>query len=183
VIIIKYIILLIIFLTSISIGFLLSNKYKQRVIELREIKNFLGILKTKIRFTYEPLPEIFSDILDNFEGNILEFIKITKTKMNIMPAGIAWQEAIQEANFNLNEEDRNLLKKMGNLLGKTDIEGQLSEIEVTENFINKQIDKAEEEKGKNEKMYKTLGIVAGIGMVIILIWKWVISIKCLKNCE
>ena len=168
-IIIKYIILLIILLVSISIGFLLSNRYKQRVIELKEIKNFLGILKTKIRFTYEPLPEIFSENLESFEDNILELIKNAKNKMNFMSAGIAWQEAIEETNLNLNLEDKNILKKMGKLLGKTDIEGQLSEIEVTENFINKQIDKAEEEKGKNEKMYKTLGIVAGIGMVIILI--------------
>lgn len=168
-IIIKYIILLIILLTSTSIGFKLSNKYKQRVIELKEMKIFLGMLKTKIRFTYEPLPEIFDETLDSFKGSILEFIKDVKIKMETMPAGMAWQEAIKEANLNLNLEDKNILNKMGNLLGKTDMEGQLSGIEVTENFLNKQIEKAEAEKEKNEKMYKTLGIIAGIGMVIILI--------------
>lgn len=148
---------------------MLSNKYKQRVVELKEIKIFLEMLKTKIRFTYEPLPEIFDETLDSFKGSILEFIKDVKIKMETMPAGMAWQEAIKEANLNLNLEDKNILNKMGNLLGKTDMEGQLSGIEVTENFLNKQIEKAEAEKEKNEKMYKTLGIIAGIGMVIILI--------------
>lgn len=33
-----------------------------------------------------------------------------------------------------------------------------------------QIEKAEEERKKNEKMYKTLGVVIGLAVVIILIW-------------
>ena len=48
-------------------------------------------------------------------------------------------------------------------------EGQVSEIEVTEQFLDMQISKAEEDKKKNQKMYKTLGIVAGLVIVIILI--------------
>ena len=60
------------------------------------------------------------------------------------------------------------LKKLGKLLGQTDVEGQVSEIEVTENFLNMQIDKAEEDKKKNQKMYKTLGITIGLIFVIIL---------------
>jgi len=166
---IKYLILLMICLYSIFIGYLLSNKYKQRVEELREIKNLLGMLKTKIRFTYEPLPEILKESAESFNGNILKLIENVKIKINIMTAGTAWQKAIDETDLNLNLEDKNILKKMGNLLGRTDVEGQLSEIEVTENFLNKQIEKAEQEKIKNEKMYKTLGIITGIGLVIILI--------------
>ena len=35
--------------------------------------------------------------------------------------------------------------------------------------IEKQIEKAEEERNKNEKLYKTLGTVIGLAIVIILI--------------
>ena len=55
------------------------------------------------------------------------------------------------------------------LLGKTDKSVQLSEIEITQEFIEKQIEKAEQEKIKNSKLYKTLGIISGVGIVIILI--------------
>lgn len=47
--------------------------------------------------------------------------------------------------------------------------GQLSEIELMSRFIDEQTQKAEEEQKKNEKLYKSLGIITGIGIAIILI--------------
>ena len=44
--------------------------------------------------------------------------------------------------------DKNILKRLGKLLGQTDVNGQVSEIEVTEEFLSIQIEKAEEEKKK-----------------------------------
>lgn len=79
-----------------------------------------------------------------------------------------WENCIQEADISINQEDKDILKKLGKLLGQTDVEGQVSEIEVTEKFLDMQIDKAEEEKKKNQKMYKTLGITMGLVFVIIL---------------
>jgi len=49
------------------------------------------------------------------------------------------------------------------------LRGQLSEITLVEKFIEDQITIAEEEQKKNEKLYKSLGIIAGIAIVIILI--------------
>lgn len=53
--------------------------------------------------------------------------------------------------------------------GQTDIEGQVNQIEVTKSFIDMQIDKSEQERNKNEKLYKTLGITVGLAIVIVLI--------------
>lgn len=48
------------------------------------------------------------------------------------------------------------------------MEGQLSQIEVTESFLEEQIRQAQEEKNKNEKLYQKLGITTGLAIVIIL---------------
>ena len=56
----------------------------------------------------------------------------------------------------------------GKLLGKTDKKGQISEIDLSLNFIEKQIQKAEVEKNKNAKLYKSLGVLIGCGITIIL---------------
>ena len=48
----------------------MAKKYVYRVEELEEIKVALNILKTKIRFTYEPIPEIFTEIAQNTTKNI-----------------------------------------------------------------------------------------------------------------
>ncbi len=51
----------------------------------------------------------------------------------------------------------------------TDVDGQMSQIEVTEEFLSKQIKQAREEKQKNEKLYQKLGTTIGLALVILLI--------------
>ena len=53
-------------------------------------------------------------------------------------------------------EDKEVLKGLSKLLGKTDINGQINEIKLVSNFLDTQIQIAQKEKEKNEKMYKTL---------------------------
>ena len=71
-IVIKIIILLGIFISSIYIGMLISNKYTDRVEELKNIKSALNIFETKIRYTYETIPEAFAEISKQFDGKKLE---------------------------------------------------------------------------------------------------------------
>lgn len=64
---------------------------------------------------------------------------------------------------------KRLLSNYLRCYGETDSDGQLSQIEVTENFLDGQIRQAQEEKSKNEKLYKKLGISIGMIIVIILL--------------
>ncbi len=54
------------------------------------------------------------------------------------------------------------------MLGKTDIEGQVSEINQFLTLLDGQIATCEEEKNKNTKLCKSLGTIVGLGIVIIL---------------
>lgn len=166
---IKYALLLLIFLISTTIGNLKSKKYYKRVEELIEMKNALNIFKTKIKFTYEPIPVIFEEIGMSLNGNIAELFCTAHKKMNEMSAGQAWEKTVDTLQTNMNGEDINVLKKLGKLLGKTDLDGQISEIDLNSTFLDTQIKKAEEERKKNEKLYKTLGLVMGLTIVIILV--------------
>lgn len=165
---IKYFILFLILVTSSMIGKFLSKKYVYRLEELEEMQNALNILKTKIKFTYEPIPEIFEEISNNTNKNIGNIFKKAKEKMNYNSANIAWEEAIEETDTNLKEEDKHTLKMLSKLLGQTDVEGQTSQIEITEKFLETQIKVATEEKQKNEKLYTRLGTIMGLAIVIVL---------------
>ena len=70
--------------------------------------------------------------------------------------------------LSITNEDKIVLNNLGKMLGKTDLNGQLNQIEMTEDFLNEQIIKAEKEMNKNEKLYKTLGMLLGLTIVIIL---------------
>lgn len=168
--VIKYLMLLLILLSSTYIGILISKKYTNRVKELKQMKNALNIFSTKIKFTYEPIPEMFYEISNKIEAQIGEIFKNASEKMKKnINAGEAWKQALEESNTNMKKEDIETLKTLSNLLGKVDIEGQISEIELVNNFIDNQIEKAEEESKKNVKMYKTLGTTVGLALVILLI--------------
>ena len=115
-IIIKFIILILIFISTSSVGILLAKRYDKRVDELKEIRNALNMLKTKIKFTYEPLPEMFNQISESSNKEISEIFNKASIKMKSENATNAWIEAIDEANLSLDNEDINIIKKFGKLL-------------------------------------------------------------------
>lgn len=166
--IIKIIIYSFIFLSSSLIGILISKKYENRVNELKEFKNALNIFKTKIRYTYEPIPDIFMEISENINSNISNVFYEAACKMDVLAAGEAWGLALKMEDLNINEEDKNVLFNLSKLLGKTDLQGQISSIEMTEDFLEEQIRKAQNLRNKNEKLYRTLGMILGLAIVIIL---------------
>ena len=166
---VKIVIYTCIFLSSAAIGILVSKKYEDRVSELKEFKNALNMFKTKIKFTYEPIPEIFEEISKQINSNTGKIFKLASSNMEVLAAGDAWNMAVDTNILSINEEDRSILKNLSKLLGQTDIDGQINQIELTSRFLDEQIAKAEKEKAKSEKMYRTLGMVIGLAIVIILI--------------
>ncbi len=158
-----------IFLTCSIIGLLKSQKYIYRVDELKEFKNALNMFKTKIQFTYEPIPEIFNQISKSINPSIGSIFKIASYNMKLYTAGEAWNKAIDTEILNIDADDKSVLKNLSKLLGETDINGQLSQIDITSNFLDEQIKKAEYEKSKNEKMYRKLGMIIGLGIVILVL--------------
>jgi stage III sporulation protein AB len=139
-----------------------------RLQELEEMQNALNILKSKIKFTYEPIPEIFKEISKNTNKNIGNIFKMATQKMSNTTVNIAWEQAVEETITNLKKEDKDTLKTLSKLLGQTDVEGQISQIEITEKFLENQIKEATKEKEKNEKLYTRLGTILGLAIAIVL---------------
>ena len=97
------------------------------------------------------------------------YLKMLYGKLENESAGKAWEKSIDYSDSNLSLDDKIILKNLSKMLGKTDLDGQISEIELVNEFLNMQIREAEEEKIKNEKIYKTLGGIVGLTLIIILI--------------
>lgn len=165
---IKYFMLFIILVACSLIGRYIAKKYVIRVNELEEMKNALNMFRAKIKFTYEPLPEIFEGIAQNTNKSIGQVFRLAKQKMENNTAGIAWEQAIEESENSLTKEDKYVLKTLSKLLGQTDIEGQTSQIEITQKFLEAQLKEAQQQREKNEKLYSKLGTTIGLAIVIIL---------------
>lgn len=167
--IIKGLLFLLIFLSSTYIGRMISFKYKNRVNDLKEFKSALNIVNTKIRYTYEPIGEICTQISKMNNSNIGKLFNEVKKLLNSYSVTEAWNIAIDTYGNNFSKDDKNIIKSLGKMLGKTDASGQQSQILELQEFLNIQIEKAETDRNKNEKLYKSLGMVIGIAIIIILV--------------
>ena len=112
----KFILLLLVFGGSSYVGVLMSKRYSKRTKELKQIKTAISMLETKIKFTYEPLPEIFDQITKTLPENIGMIFNVANTKMKTMSVKEAWYSSIDNVNLNINQEDKSIIKELGNML-------------------------------------------------------------------
>ena len=114
--ILKYCMLFLVFTISALIGKYISQKYRDRLEELEEIKNALNIFKSKIKFTNEPIPEIFREISKNTNYNISKLFKQATENMQDETASLAWEIAVDDFLGNLNKEDKQAINTLSKLL-------------------------------------------------------------------
>lgn len=112
----KFILLFLVFGGSSYVGVLMSKRYSKRTKELKQIKTAISMLETKIKFTYEPLPEIFEQITKTLPENIGLIFKVANTKMKTMSVKESWYSSIDNVNLNINQEDKSIIKELGNML-------------------------------------------------------------------
>ena len=165
---IKFFVLILILFICTQIGILKAKTYDNRVIALKKFKNALEMLKSKIEFTYEPIKDIFEEISKIIYSEQDNVFASTVNMIDKKSVNESWNFAVENEN-NFNDEDKSTIKMFGKLLGKTDKAGQINEINVTSKLVDRLIEKAENEKAKNYKLFKTLGVVIGIGTCIILV--------------
>ena len=166
-IIIKFINLIGILLICIYLGNYKAKSYEIRTSELNKFQNALIMFKSKIEFTYEPIKNIFEDIskiIYEKEENI--FLNSIRNEKEISSS---WVNSTIKIKNGFNNEDKEIIKMLGKMLGKTDVKGQVNEIDLCISLVERQLKKAEKEKEKNVKLYKTMGIILGLGICIILI--------------
>ena len=109
---VKYLLLIGIFGLSTAIGFLISKSYQNRVVELKEFKTILNIMKTKIKFTYEPLAEIFKQIAKDNDTEIEKIFGQMANQLSYYQVKEVWENCIQDADISIKQEDKDVLKKL-----------------------------------------------------------------------
>lgn len=161
--------LLIISASSIA-GFFQSEKLNKRVSFLEQYINFINDINTQIRFTMQPIENIIKTCASS--EIFKEFITAINKKINKNVAfNKAWESSIEilRDEFCLKENEINLVKKFGEKLGCSDICGQQAHCKMNLNFAKEALKAAKDEKNKKGKLYKVLGVSAGVCIALIII--------------
>lgn len=172
--IIKILGLLLIVGLSSFIGILIANRYNMRVKELEDLISALELLETRVKYTYDTIVDSFAFVADNMKTKAYRIFMITAASLDEsknMSAGEVFREvADSEGNFlDLIKDDIEVLKGLGTSLGQMDLEGQIKNIILVKELLAKQLDEAIEEKSKNYKLSRNMGVFVGLVIMIILV--------------
>lgn len=157
----------------ISIGNLIAKGYSNRVRNILDFITVLNIMHTKIRYNQEVLENIFIDVQKEITRDVGKIFYEVGIRYNDRNDDISkiWTDVIEEhfKDLDLVFEDERILIDFGLSLGKSDIEGELRNIEVTIEKLKSQLTYAKDLRDKYSKVYQTLGTLSGIAIAVILI--------------
>lgn len=171
---IKFFLIIGVFITSTFIGYTLANRYKTRVLEIQDLLFALETFETKIKYTYDSLTTSFLYIADNLKTKVYRIFYVTAEEVRENKndsAGECFKRVVDDEKIflALNNDDIEIIKELGVSLGQTDMEGQVKNIRLVYNALKSQLKEAKEEKNKNFKMYRNMGMLSGLVIIIILL--------------
>lgn len=163
-----------VFIASSGIGLLYSSMYNKRVDDLIEFKKSLVLMRNEIKFSRTPLIEAFESVARKLKSNVSEFyiaiIELLKQNVNQTMEQLD-DLSIKKllANTYFNEKDKLSIIHFIKSLGLMDKETQLNHINLQIEELKVTIDQAQNDAKKNSKLYRTLGVLVGIMVIVIFI--------------
>lgn len=155
------------------IGFIIAGNYKYRPKALRNLQVALSMLETEINYGHSPLPEALRSISKKCEKDVAELFIMTAKYLSSregLTAGEAWEKSLKDFynNSYITDNDYEILMAFGKYLGSTDKQDQIKNIKLALNNLRQQEVTSIEEKQKNEKLWKYLGVLSGLMIFLLL---------------
>lgn len=169
---IKILAAIFIILAGFMFGVNISEYQKIRMNELNDIKKALLILKSQINYSLESLPTALINISKKSNKPINTiFETISKRLIEKDKSGIAkiWEQEFKRSSTNLSKEDIEMIADFGKALSSLDRKLQTDNINIIINYIDKTVEFIANKNEQESKMYKSLGVLAGILLVILMI--------------
>ncbi|WP_059103295.1 stage III sporulation protein SpoIIIAB [Shouchella shacheensis] len=155
------------------IGFERARRLAERPRQLRQLKVALQSLEAEMLYGHTPLAKasdhIASQLSPPISGLFSRFAENLRAKE--LSAHDAWALSIQGtwSDTALGESEREVLSQFGATLGTTDRHQQQKQLLLTQTHLEREEDEAKELQKRYEQMAKTLGVLAGLLIVILLI--------------
>ncbi len=152
-------------------GFSIAAGKRKEEKLLHQLLQILQFMESELRYRLTPLPELcrmgagqVNGILQGVFLNLYRELNWQK----LPDAGSCMSAAILRSG-NIPGRVRRLLVQLGQTLGRFDLEGQLQGIEAVRKRCEDVLENIRKNRDQRLRSYQTLGICAGVALVIILI--------------
>jgi len=157
-----------------ALGFYYAAQEGFRIQDLQEFKKALMILSSEIEHLRTPLPIACANIAKRTKTSIspifAQFSKLL-TENEGETAYQLWSQVLEDHKKRtyLALEDWDVLEGFGKTLGYLDKQMQQSAITVTVDYINDKTTSLQTQSDKNRRMYRSLGVIGGL-LLVVLLW-------------
>lgn len=154
-------------------GFWKSRLFVRRSEELRQLRGSLSALETEITYGATPLYLACKHIGERESGPVGRFFNRVANRLSQsdgLSAFECWQQALTDTKPELAilEQDRKILIRLGSKIGLSDKQDQIHHLRLAQTTLETEESHAIKEQEKYEKMYRSLGVLAGVLLVILM---------------
>ncbi|MCC8140220.1 MAG: stage III sporulation protein AB [Lachnospiraceae bacterium] len=157
-----------------GLGLRMANELDLRIRELQTLQQIVLLLNGEIRHLHRPLPEAFRSAGERTGEPFRDFLLRTATDLeqrNGRSARLIWERNLKNCagELHLTEPDLRALDELGGMLGCLDVKQQLGALAYYQENLNRALADAAEDAKNRKKLYRYLGILSGVAVVIFIL--------------
>lgn len=155
------------------IGFEIARSYRERPKQIRQLRSALSMLETEISYGVRPLAVACQDIAKRTSDPISRLFVDCVKNLNELD-GVSTYECFRRAierewkNTAMKSPEKGILLDFSATLGASDREDQLQHLEMAKKNLEFEERKSQDEQIRYEKMFKTMGVLAGALIVLLI---------------
>ena len=155
------------------LGILFAASFRKRVKQLEELCFIINQMDFDIDFLNIPLSESLKRISGMCEGGVkrvVEYVRMGMNESKCLDMHGLWKKAFERFEYDLalNESDKNIILDFSKNLGSGDRIREKNNIKAATMRLEVACREAKDYATTNSRMYRGLGILAGIFIVIVL---------------
>ncbi|MGC5324408.1 stage III sporulation protein SpoIIIAB [Brevibacillus sp. SYSU BS000544] len=164
----------IIIFSATMVGWQIAKYYAMRPQQLRSWILSLQMLETEIVYGATPLYRAFVKIGKRVQPEVGNFF-LTGAELLQSTEGMAtstcWQHSLNRhwKETSLRQDEKNVLLNLGYVLGSSDREDQQKHLRLAVTQMRSIEEEARFDQSKYEKMYKSLGVLSGLLVAILML--------------
>lgn len=156
------------------IGFQQAAKFAERPRQLRQLAHALQRLETEIGYGHTPLPEALERTASTTPEPLASIFRKAASgiwETESFTFRDSWEQAVksQWEATSMRKNEQAVLIRLGSTLGISDKEDQMKHIHLALLQLKAEEDAARDDQGRYEKMWKSLGILIAVLIVILMV--------------
>lgn len=154
-------------------GFFQANQFSRRPKQIADLIRSLQRLETEITYGYTPLKEALYKMAESCPLPVSSLFRTVAEQLGKdggRPVQHIWQEAIQKQwqHTSMKKGEQDVVLQLGSTLGLSDSSDQVKHLRLAIHQLQSELDGAQEERKRYESMWRSLGLLMGALLVILM---------------